>query len=44
MGKQHSATGEIDTTTLKFVELVDYHPKYDDVYLKSLREKAKNRG
>lgn len=41
VGKQHSATGEIDTTTLKFVELVDYHPKYDDVYLKSLREKAK---
>lgn len=41
VGKQHSATGEIDTTNLKFVELVDYHPKYDDVYLKSLREKAK---
>lgn len=41
-GRQHSETGEIDTSTLKFVELVDYHPKYDEHYLKSLREKAKN--
>lgn len=41
IGKQHSSTGEIDTTTLKFIELVDYQPKYDDLYLKGLREKAK---
>jgi hypothetical protein len=41
-GKQHSETGEIDTTTLKFIELVDYHPQYDEVYLQSLRDKAKN--
>lgn len=40
-GKQHSETGEIDTSTLKFVELVDYQPKYDERYLKELREKAK---
>ena len=40
-GKQHSETGEIDTATLKFVELIDYHPKYDELYLKGLREKAK---
>jgi len=40
-GKQHSETGEIDTSTLKFVELVDYQPKYDESYLKSLRDKAK---
>lgn len=40
-GKQHSETGEIDKSTLKFVELVDYQPKYDEQYLKSLREKAK---
>ncbi len=40
-GKQHSETGEIDTSTLKFVELVDYQPKYDELYLKSLRDKAK---
>lgn len=41
-GKQHSETGEIDASTLKFVELVDYHPKYDEHYLKTLREKAKS--
>ena len=40
-GKQHSETGEIDTSTLKFVEMIDYHPKYDEVYLKGLRDKAK---
>lgn len=41
-GKQHSVTGEIDTSTLNFVELIDYQPLYDEVYLKSLRDKAKN--
>ncbi len=40
-GKQHSETGEIDTSTLKFIELVDYQPKYDEKYLKELRDKAK---
>ncbi|MFH1118537.1 MAG: hypothetical protein V1775_01855 [Bacteroidota bacterium] len=40
-GKQHSETGEIDTTTLKFIELVDYQPRYDELYLKGLRDKAK---
>lgn len=41
IGKQHSETGEIDRSSLKFVELVDYSPKYDEAYLKALREKAK---
>jgi len=41
MGKQHTETGEIDTSSLKFIELVDYRPRYDEIYLKSLREKAK---
>lgn len=41
VGKQHSETGEIDKSTLKFVELVEYQAKYDEVYLKSLRDKAK---
>lgn len=41
VGKQHSETGEIDTATLKFVELVNYQPKYDGQYLKELRERAK---
>lgn len=40
-GKQHSETGEIDTSTLKFIELVDYQPKYDEKYLMELRNKAK---
>lgn len=39
-GKQHSETGEIDTSSLKFIELVDYQPKYDERYLKSLRDRA----
>ena len=41
IGKQHSETGEIDTNSLKFIELVDYQPKYDEGYLKTLRDKAK---
>ena len=40
-GKQHSETGEIDTSTLKFIGLIDYQPKYDEVYLRKLRDKAK---
>jgi len=40
-GKQHTETGEIDTSTLKFIELVDYQPKYDEQYLNTLREEAK---
>lgn len=40
-GKQHSETGEIDKTSLKFLELVDHEQSYDEKYLKSLREKAK---
>lgn len=40
-GKQHAETGEIDTATLKFIELVDYQPKYDEAYLQTLRDKAK---
>ncbi|MGB8192276.1 MAG: hypothetical protein WCF67_10175 [Chitinophagaceae bacterium] len=41
LGKQHSETGEIDRSSLTFLELIDYHPKYDESYLKSLRDKAK---
>ncbi len=39
-GKQHSETGEIDTSTLKFIELLDYQPKYDEQYLNELINKA----
>lgn len=41
VGKQHSETGEIDGTSLKFIELIDYQPKYDEFYLNNLRSKAK---
>lgn len=40
-GKQHATTGEIDTATLKFIELIDYQPRYDEVYLKHLRDRAR---
>ena len=40
-GKQHSETGEIDKSSLKFIELVNFQPTYDEKYLKSLRDKAK---
>ncbi|MGL4599471.1 MAG: hypothetical protein ACRCYO_18250, partial [Bacteroidia bacterium] len=40
IGKQNLETGEIDTATLTFVELIDYQPKYDNLYLQELREKA----
>lgn len=42
VGKQHIETGEIDRSTLRFVELVDYKPKYDEDYLKAIRNKAFN--
>jgi hypothetical protein len=44
VGKQHSETGEIDVSTLRFIELVDYQPKYDELYLKALAIKQKNHG
>lgn len=40
LGKQHSETGELDKTSLRFLELVDYNPTYDEDYLRTLRGKA----
>lgn len=42
IGKQNIETGEIDRGTLKLIQLIDFKPKYDDDYLKSLIQKAKN--
>jgi hypothetical protein len=42
IGKQHSETGELDKSSFKFLELIDYYPKYDSKYLKELRNKAMN--
>lgn len=39
-GKQHSQTGEIDKSSIKFIELIDYQPKFDADYLNSLINKA----
>ena len=41
IGKQHSETGELDKSSLNFIELIDFQPTYDEKYLQSLREKAK---
>lgn len=40
-GKQNLETGEIDTKSLKLVELINYKPKFDSDYLASLISKAK---
>lgn len=40
-GKQNIETGEIDKLSLSLIELIDYHPKFDSDYLKSLIDKAK---
>lgn len=39
-GKQNSQTGEIDKTTLRLLEIIDYNRKYNDDYLSGLIQKA----
>jgi len=39
-GKQNIETGEIDTSTLQFIELTEYKPKYDEYYLNHLIDKG----
>jgi hypothetical protein len=41
IGKQNLETGEIDTKSLRLVELINYNPKFDSDYLNSLISKAK---
>lgn len=41
-GKQNTSTGEIDNSSLTFLELIDYNKRYDESYLQTLRNKAKN--
>lgn len=41
-GKENVETGEIDTKSLKLLELIDYNPKFDNDYLNTLINKAKN--
>lgn len=40
-GKQNIETGEIDTKSLKLIQLIDYDPKFDNDYLNKLISKAK---
>lgn len=40
-GMQNAETGEIDTRSLKLLEFIDYHPKFDQEYLNRLISKAK---
>lgn len=40
-GKQNIETGEIDTKSLKLIQLIDYNPKFDNDYLDELISKAK---
>lgn len=40
-GKQNTKTGEIDTSSLVFIDLIDYQTDFDKNYIKKLREKAK---
>ena len=42
VGLQNLETGEVDTKSLKLLELIDYNPKFDKSYLNSLIEKAKS--
>lgn len=39
-GKQHLQSGEMDTKSLKLIELIDIQKKYDEDYLDSLIEQA----
>ena len=41
-GKQNYETGEIERNSITFIELIDYNKKYDEIYLRNLRNKAKN--
>ena len=40
-GKQNIESGEIDTRSLRLIELIDYDPKFDSDYLNDLISKAK---
>ncbi|MBU0700515.1 hypothetical protein KKE26_04370 [bacterium] len=40
VGKQNVETGEMDKHSLRFKEIIDYDPVYDEQYLKNLRQKA----
>jgi len=40
-GKQNLNSGEIDKQSLSYLDLIEFNPKYNPDYLKTLRDKAK---
>jgi hypothetical protein len=42
LGKQNIETGEMDKQSLKLLELLDYNSSFDETYLSSLINKARN--
>jgi hypothetical protein len=40
IGRQNMSTGEVDRTSLQFLELIDHHSRFDKAYLVQLRKKA----
>lgn len=40
-GKQNITTGDIDKSTLKLLEIIDYSPSYKEDYIKGLIDKAR---
>lgn len=43
LGKQNIASGEFDKSSLKFIEMIPYSPKFDEDYLNSLIKKSSNK-
>ena len=41
-GLQNSETGEIEKQSITFIELIDFNKRYDDFYLRNLRNKARS--
>lgn len=42
-GRQSIETGELDTSSLKLIELIDYDSRFDEDYLKTRIARAKNK-
>lgn len=42
-GRQNLVTGDIDKSSLKLVELIDYNPAYDEEYMATIRHRVGSR-
>jgi len=43
LGKQSVSSGEFDKSSLKFIEMIPYSPKFDEDYLNTLIKKSSNK-